>query len=129
MRILIKVYLQSEIFYFTWNQLMSRCDKNRNLCTSVLSHFFGKNFVKATFLLEKLLNRWFDEIFLVRVNLEECEKWSFLREINFWLGGEFEGPNLTYKINLPIWISLDKCSQCDNCSAAQDLFVKSISKI
>ena len=33
-----------------------------------LSHFFGKTFVKATFLLKKLLNRWFDEFFLVRVN-------------------------------------------------------------
>ena len=33
-----------------------------------LSHFFDKNFVKATFLLNKLLKRWFDEFFLVREN-------------------------------------------------------------
>ena len=32
-------------------------------CLYWLSHFFGKNFVKLTFLLNKLLNRWFDEIF------------------------------------------------------------------
>ena len=30
---------------------------------NLLSHFFGKNFVKATFLLKKSLNSWFDEIF------------------------------------------------------------------
>ena len=28
-----------------------------------LSHIFGKNFVKVTVLLNKLLNKWFDEIF------------------------------------------------------------------
>ena len=32
-------------------------------CRNSLSHFFGKNFVKATFLLKKLVKRWFDEIF------------------------------------------------------------------
>ena len=45
------------------------------VCTSqygnygnLLSLFFGKNFVKVTFLLKKLLKSWFDEIFLVTVN-------------------------------------------------------------
>ena len=28
-----------------------------------LTHYFGKTFVKATVLLKKLLNSWFDEIF------------------------------------------------------------------
>ena len=32
--------------------------------TKILSHFFHKNFVKATVLLKKLLKSWFDEIFL-----------------------------------------------------------------
>ena len=39
--------------------IYTQCGKNGNL----LSHFFGKNFVKATFLLKKLLNSWYDEIF------------------------------------------------------------------
>ena len=30
---------------------------------NLLSHFFGKNFVKITVLLLRLLNSWFDEIF------------------------------------------------------------------
>ena len=51
-------------------------------CRYSLSHFFGKNFVKATVLLKKLLNRWFDEIFfserisrfstLCRIECIEC---------------------------------------------------------
>ena len=36
-----------------------QCGNYRNS----LSHFFGKNFVKVTVLLQKLLNSWFDEIF------------------------------------------------------------------
>ena len=31
--------------------------------TEIISHFFGRNFVKATFSLEKLLQSWFHEIF------------------------------------------------------------------
>ena len=34
-----------------------------------LSHFFGKNFVKVTVLLKKLLYSWFDEKYSLRVNL------------------------------------------------------------
>ena len=37
----------------------AHCGKNGIL----LSRFFGKNFVKTTVLLIKLLNSWFDEIF------------------------------------------------------------------
>ena len=33
-----------------------------------LTHFWQKNFVKVMVLLKKVLNSWFDEIFLVRVN-------------------------------------------------------------
>ena len=41
------------------------CGNHGNL----LSHFFFKNFVKATFLLKKSLKSWFDEMFFfVRVN-------------------------------------------------------------
>ena len=42
------------------------CKLHTVLCvlkTEIYSHFFGKNFVKATFLLKTLLNSWFDEIF------------------------------------------------------------------
>ena len=34
-----------------------------------LSHFFDKTFVKATFLLKKLLKSWFHDLFFVRVNI------------------------------------------------------------
>ena len=37
------------------------CGNNGNLLSS---HIFGKNFVKITFLLKKLLESWFDEFFL-----------------------------------------------------------------
>ena len=33
-------------------------------CGNLFSRFFGKNFVKTTFSLKKLLKNWFDEIFL-----------------------------------------------------------------
>ena len=36
--------------------------------TEIYSHFFGKNFVKVTFVLKKLLSRWFDEIIFVESN-------------------------------------------------------------
>ena len=39
-----------------------------NMYRNLFSHFFGKNFVKPTFLLKKLLKRWFDEIFFWWVN-------------------------------------------------------------
>ena len=39
--------------------MSSHCGNYRNL----FSHFFGKNFVKTTFLLMNLLNSWFDESF------------------------------------------------------------------
>ena len=50
---IVKFCTQSVEIYDT------QCGNYRNL----LSHFFGKNFVKPTFLLKKLLKSWFDEIF------------------------------------------------------------------
>ena len=49
------------VSFFTcfFRQYSAQCDNSGNL----LSRFFGKNFVKAPFLLKKLLNSWFDEIF------------------------------------------------------------------
>ena len=44
----------------------------------LLSHFFGKNFVKATFLLKILPNSWFDEIFF------SFPLWSGYSENYFW---------------------------------------------
>ena len=44
--------------------LWAQCGNYGNL----LSRFFGKNFVKATYLLNKSLKSWFDGKFLVRVN-------------------------------------------------------------
>ena len=40
--------------------------------TEIYSHTFFQNFVKATFLLKKLLNSWFDEFFSVRHNFSLC---------------------------------------------------------
>ena len=60
-----------ELSYVFRKKLLSRnfCEKmvavkSRNF-HNVLSHFFGKNFVKVTDFLKKILNSWFDEIFLL----------------------------------------------------------------
>ena len=48
------------IVFFPWNWIeVSQCGN----CCDLVSHIFGKNFVKVTFLLKKLLKSWFDEIF------------------------------------------------------------------
>ena len=44
---------------------------------NILSHIFGKNFVKVTALLKEILNSWFDEFFSVRVNS------SFFHTVHF----------------------------------------------
>ena len=69
----------SEIFYFSeffaihnfavhthitvWKNDETHTAKCGN-CGNLLGHFFEKNFVKVTFLLKKILQSWFDEIFL-----------------------------------------------------------------
>ena len=62
--------LMSRNFCEKWKK--TQCGKNRNL----LSLFSDKNFVKVTFLLKKLLNSWFDEIFLMRVHIVVISKFS-----------------------------------------------------
>ena len=49
-----------ENFSFFHTVQCAQCGNYGNL----LSRFFGKSFVKVTVLLKKLLNSWFDEIFL-----------------------------------------------------------------
>ena len=68
----------------SWNQFYSKSLFTRKVvCTQCgnygnsLSRIFGKNFVKVTDLLNKLLKGWFDEIFSVRVN------YSFFHTVNF----------------------------------------------
>ena len=41
------------------------CTQYENCC-NLVSHIFRKNLVKVTFLLKKLLNSWFDEMFVFR---------------------------------------------------------------
>ena len=57
-----KVFLRGRQWISRFSTLCTQCGYNGNL----LSLFFGKNSVKVTFLLKKLLNtfKWFDEIFL-----------------------------------------------------------------
>ena len=52
-------------FCISWLWILySQCGNYGNL----LSHFFDKNFVKATFLLKKILKSWLDDFFGVTVN-------------------------------------------------------------
>ena len=51
------------------NAWATQCGIYKNL----LSRFFGKNFVKVTVLLKKLLNKWFDEIFFQWVNFRDFQ--------------------------------------------------------
>ena len=59
------------------------------------THFFDKNFVKVTFLLKKILNSYFDEIFiLVTVNFSYfhthiVEKREFYCHANFFSSKQF----------------------------------------
>ena len=49
-----------------------------------LSHIFGKNFVKVTFLLNELLKSWFDEIFFGEIEFStQCSLLS-LHFVNIW---------------------------------------------
>ena len=60
---------------------LTQCGKNGNL----RSHFFGKTFVKATFVLRKLLNNWFDEPFFfpfwwVNFSFYHCVSHSLIKD-------------------------------------------------
>ena len=58
-------YFSREIcnFVFTENFVQSVSITQCGNYEILLSRFFDKNFVKVTFLLKKVLNSWFDEIF------------------------------------------------------------------
>ena len=67
--------------------LRAQCGNYKNC----LSHIFGKNFVKPTHLLKKLLNNWFDEIlfswmrvifYFSTVWITVWKNWKIFREIN-----------------------------------------------
>ena len=77
-------------------------------CCNLVSHIFDKNFVKITFLLNKLLNTWFDEIFFsVKVNfsffhtvrlrtfcIEFSISWHhWLERVNNWIKPFSQGLN------------------------------------
>ena len=70
-----------------WGEVDSNSDKKLYGQKSVrvnydlLSHFFDKNFVKATVFLKKLLKSWFDGIFLVR---ERISHFSSVWYANFY---------------------------------------------
>ena len=52
-----------------WNAFKRwSCEYGGRLRKFNLTIYFGKNFLKVAFLVKKLLNSWFDEIFPVRVN-------------------------------------------------------------
>ena len=63
---------------------------------------FGKNFVKLTFLLKKLLNSWFDEIFLDESKFfifphgEFQTTWKFCQNTNIFLRVLFAFVNLPF---------------------------------
>ena len=71
--------------------LRQNCNGGRQYSVTVtgilLSLFFGKNFVKVTSLLMKLLNSWFDEIFFsVKINFSATSTvWVWKRKITLTL--------------------------------------------
>ena len=81
-----------EIF-FQWEQIIhfsTLCCAQCGKCGNSLSRFFGKNFVKVTVLLKKLLKSWFHENFFQweRISrfstLCSVEKWKIYSHWNFF---------------------------------------------